>query len=79
MENEKTTKKWIKVTQKVTFNQEVELTDEQIAILENADELDISSIADDGGEAFHLIEGLIDFSDVFDAEQEFTDFELTDN
>ncbi len=37
MENEKTTKKWIKVTQKVTFNQEVELTDEQIEILENAD------------------------------------------
>ena len=75
---EKTTKKWIKVTQKVTFNQEVELTDEQIAILENADDLDISPIADDDGEAFYLIEGLIDFSDVFDAEQEFTDFELTD-
>lgn len=76
---EKTTKKWIKVTQKVTYNQEVELTDEQIKILENADELDISPIASDGGEAFYLIEGLIDFSDVFDAEQEFTDFELNND
>lgn len=79
MGNEKTTKKWIKVTQKITFMQEVELTDEQIDILENADDLDISPIADDGGEAFYLIEALIDFSDVFDSEQEFTDFELTDN
>ena len=79
MGTEKTTKKWIKVTQKVTFNQEVELTDEQLEILENADDLDISAIADDGGDAFHLIEGLLDFSDVFDAEQEFTDFELTDD
>ena len=79
MENEKTTKKWIKVSQKVTFYQEVELTDEELQILENLDDLDISSIADDGGEAFYLIEGIIDFSDVFDSEQEFTDFELTDN
>ena len=79
MENEKTTKKWIKVTQKVTFYQEVELNNEDLQILENLDDLDISPIADDAGEAFYLIERLIDFSDVFDTEQEFTDFELTDN
>lgn len=73
----KLSERWIKVTQKVTYYQKFELTDEQLEVLENADELDISQIASDGGRAYELIEGLIDYSEVFDTEQEFTDFELT--
>ncbi len=82
MENkEKTTTKWIKVSQVVTYNQEVELTDEEIEILESADDIDICQCTSNeiNRKAFELIENLIDTSDIFDTEQEFTNFELTDN
>ena len=77
---EKTTTKWIKVTQKVTYYQKVELSDEEIEILNSADELDICQYTSDevNRNAFELIEWLIDTSDIFQSEEEYTDFELTD-
>lgn len=77
MENKHT--RWIKCSQTITYNQEVELTDEELEILENADDIDICQCSSDetNRKAFELIENLIDVHDVFDAEQEYTNFELT--
>ncbi len=77
---EKKITKWIKCSQKITYYQEVELTKQELKILKNADELDICqhSSNDENREAFELIDGLINPQDIFESEQEFTDFELTD-
>lgn len=78
---EKKHTRWIKVTQEVTYNQQVELTDEELEILENADDIDICQHTSDENNrrAYELIENLIDVSDIFDTDQSYSSFELTDN
>lgn len=74
----KTYKRFIKCSQKITYYQEVELTKEELELLENVDDLDICQHTsnDENRKAFELIESLIDPSEVFDAEQSYEDYEL---
>lgn len=74
MKTEKTHKRFIKCSQKLTYYQEVELTTEQLNLLENVDGEDVPQRS--SNEAYHLIQGLIDPYNVFDEEQEYADFEL---
>lgn len=78
MAKEKKYKRFIKCSQKITYYQEVELTKEELELLENADDLDICQHTsnEENRRAYELVEMLIDPQDVFDAEQEFEDFEL---
>jgi len=74
MAKEKKHKRFIKCTQKVTYYQEVELNDKELAILEKEDGGCGISIRDE--KPYHLLESIINHSEVFDAEQEYNDFEL---
>lgn len=78
MSEEKTYKRFIKCSQKITYYQEVELTQEELDLLENVDDLDICQHTsnDDNRRAFELIEGLIDVSEIHEAEQSYEDYEL---
>jgi hypothetical protein len=78
MAKEKTYKRFIKCSQKTTYYQEVELTKDELDLLENVDDLDICQHTsnDNNRAAFELIEGLIDPSEIFETEQSYEDYEL---
>lgn len=65
-------KRFIKCSQKVTYYQQVELDDEQLKLLERAN--DMSIIPTDP--AYELLESLINPSEIFDTEQDYEGFEL---
>lgn len=67
-------KKFIKCSQVVTYYQQVELTDEQVAILEKVDGDDVDERHHK--EEYYLIQSLINHSEVFDAEDEYKTFQL---
>lgn len=59
----------IKCRQVVTYNQDVEMSQDDFEKFEDSD-IDVT------GKDFYLLQGYIDSSDVFDAEDEYTDVEV---
>lgn len=71
---EKKHKRFIRCTQQVTYHKEVELNDEELAILEKED--GGLGISIHNTEPYQIIELLLDPSDICDTDQEYNDFEL---
>lgn len=61
---------------KMTFDQEIEVTEEQFELLKDLGSEDV--YAHDDSEKYHEIEGLIDMSDMLDIADEFENVEVTE-
>lgn len=67
----------IEFKQEVTYNQEVEITMDEYEAIKDLVNNDIGDFREDEKEAFEIITNYIDFKDVFDAEQIYTDVMVT--
>lgn len=64
----------IKCKQLVHFEQEVELTDQQFEILSNMDNETVSE--KDNLQEYHILNGVINYHDTYNCDDEFIEFEI---
>jgi hypothetical protein len=67
----------IKAKQVIEYNQEVEMEKEDFEKVKHLDMDDVGEWHKADKEAYSVLEGYINFADIFDSEREFTDVTVT--